>query len=190
MELDYSRYYWKNELIELRQATKDDWELHYNNYYDTESRFYLDGLQELPPDKEQCKEEWYKLINEQNRLMFIVLDNSGLAVGCANINSMDERNGTFSTGMIIYDGYHGKGYGTSALMMLANYAFKERRFNKWNSGYVKGNKASEAMHDKLGFTIEGVIRESIFHQGAFWDEVLCGMTAEEFIDKHAIYPNQ
>ena len=186
IEFDYGRYYWKNELIELRLATKDDWELHHNNYYDTQSRFYLDGMLELPPNKELCKDEWNKLITQHNRHMFIILDNDGLAVGCANINSMDERNGTFSTGVIIYDGEHGKGYATSALTILANYAFKERRFNKWNSGYIKGNDASEAMHDKLGFTIEGIIRESIFHNGTFWDEVLCGMTVEEFMDKYSL----
>lgn len=65
--------------------------------------------------------------------MFTIETFDGTNVGSANINSIDEKNGTFSIGMQIGMAFRGKGYGTTAMKILLDYAFNERRLNKFNS---------------------------------------------------------
>lgn len=77
----------------------------------------------------------------------------GDSIECAggiNLNSIDERNGTFSIGIQVDRDHRGKGYGTSAVRILLRYAFFERRLNKFNTYVLEGNEASAAMMRKLG----------------------------------------
>lgn len=37
------------------------------------------------------------------------------------------------------------------------------------------------MHEKLGFQVEGRVRRAVFTGGALHDEILVGITAEEFL---------
>ena len=52
--------------------------------------------------------------------------------------------------------------------------------DKYNSFVVEGNIASETMLKKMGCKLEGIIRETIYHQGKYWNEIHYGITAEEF----------
>jgi RimJ/RimL family protein N-acetyltransferase len=40
------------------------------------------------------------------------------------------------------------------------------------------------MHQKLGFQIEGRVRRAIFSQGDYHDEIIVGITAGEFFERH------
>jgi RimJ/RimL family protein N-acetyltransferase len=42
------------------------------------------------------------------------------------------------------------------------------------------NEASLRLHEKLGFRQEGCLRRMIFTRGAFHDEFILGLLAEEF----------
>lgn len=55
--------------------------------------------------------------------MFTIVNMDGENVGGVNLNSIDERNGTFSIGIQIDRDHRGKGYGTRAVRILLNYAF-------------------------------------------------------------------
>jgi RimJ/RimL family protein N-acetyltransferase len=99
-----------------------------------------------------------------------------------NLNSIDERNGTFSIGIQIDRDYRGKGYGTRALRILLRYAFFERRLNKFNDCVLEGNEASVRMMKKLGCIQEGVRRQVIFTNGQYCNLILFGLTKDEFVE--------
>ena len=182
--LDYSQYYWKNEKITLRLATEADWEYHYPNHFNSHARFLLNSELELPPDIERDKTEWAEFVSpaaKHGRIVFVIENDKGNVVGSLNLNSIDERNGTFSVGVQIDIGERGKGYGVEATRMIGRYAFLERRLHKWNSAYVESNEASAVLHKRLGFIIEGKRREVTYHDGRYWNDILCGLTMEEFL---------
>jgi RimJ/RimL family protein N-acetyltransferase len=58
--------------------------------------------------------------------------------------------------------------------------FHELRYQKVNVTIHAFNEGSLALHKKLGFQEEGKLRRMIFAKGEFFDEVILGMTAEEF----------
>jgi RimJ/RimL family protein N-acetyltransferase len=40
------------------------------------------------------------------------------------------------------------------------------------------------LHESLGFQVEGRLRRMVYTDGGFHDEVVYGMTVEEFREKH------
>jgi RimJ/RimL family protein N-acetyltransferase len=188
--ISYENYYWQNELVRLRASTFEDWENSFPDYFDSEGRFLLEEHIELPPVAETVQEESRKYANfnqETGRIMFTIETLEGIAVGGLNLNSIDERNGTFSIGIRIGTDYRGKGYGTAAMRILLGYAFLERRLNKFNSGCVEGNAASIAMHEKLGCAREGTRKQMYYSGGRYIDNILFGLTRDEFIENEQKY---
>lgn len=67
-----------------------------------------------------------------------------------------------------------------AVRILLRYGFWERRYQKCNSACVDTNEASIRLHEKLGFSEEGRRRRHWFLDGEYRDDVLFGLTREEF----------
>lgn len=183
-EIKYEGYYWQNEKVRLRAMDEPDWEGHYYNRYDTPARRLLNYEVELPPTPQEAKDmiEHFKNFKEgSGRLMFSIENLEGVTVGGINLNSIDERNGTFSIGMQVDRDHRGKGYGTAAMDIVLGYAFNERRLNKYYGAVLKGNIPSETMLKKLGCLEEGRRRQMVYTDGKYHDEILFGLLKEDYM---------
>lgn len=182
---EMSRYYWKNDLIQLRRPKADDIDALLPNQYDSAARFFFNEELELPVDVEGTRKQFAESLEpgKLDYICFAIENREGEHVGIANLFGMDERNGKFGPiGLQINPAHRGKGYGIAAMRMLGNYLFQERRMHKWNSGYIEGNRASETLHKKLGFSVEGVQKDMFYHDGRYWNQVLCGITEAAFFE--------
>ncbi|MEK4661158.1 GNAT family protein [Priestia sp. FSL H7-0729] len=188
-EIDYSQYFWQDDKVRLRALREEDWEDHYYNRFDTPARRLLECAVELPPthiDAKNFTENFSDFSLAKGRIMFTIVNMDGENVGGVNLNSIDERNGTFSIGIQIDRDHRGKGYGTRAVRILLNYAFFERRLNKFNDYVLQGNEPSAAMMRKLGCVQEGVRRQVIYTDGKYQDLILFGLTKDEFMVKEGL----
>lgn len=184
-DIDYSTYFWQNDLVRLRAMREDDWEEHYRSCFDSQARRLLQYEIELPPTvagEKAMAAKFADFAPGTGRVMFSIETLAGKPVGGINLNSIDEKNGTFSIGMQIYREHRGKGYGTAAMRVLLRYAFCERRLNKYYGSVLEGNVASATMLRKLGSAEEGRRREMVYTEGRYQDEILFGLTRSEFID--------
>lgn len=191
MIIDYSRYFWKNSLVTLRQPREDDWQYVIHHMFDTPGRFFFNEEVDMPTDVDQYKERFIASLEpgKRNYIGFAIENSDGEHVGIANLFDVDERHGKFGPiGILINPAHRGNGYALAAFRMLGQYMFNERRMHKWNSGYIEENKASAALHKKAGFMTEGVQREIAFHEGRYWNLVMCGMTEREFFANEARLP--
>jgi len=179
-ETDYSKYFWQNDLVRVRRAKPDDWKYHEHPNYDSEKRFFTDYEQELPCDNEQWKENWEKYINANwdstERICLTFETHAGECVGGGNIYGINERNGTF--GMFVEA--KEERYAIAGARLMLDYAFNERRLNNCNTGLIENDTVARSIFEKLGFKLEGVRRQQVFHKGKYWDECLYGLLAEEF----------
>ncbi len=181
--INFENYYWQNELVRLRAMEPEDWKEHFYNCFDSKARRMLQYELELPPTvigNKSSIEGFSNFNPDSKRIMFTIETLDGVNVGSFNLNSIDERNGTFSIGMQIGRDYRGQGYGTAAMRILLDYAFNERRLNKFNVSVIEGNIGSATMMKKLGCKEEGVRREVIYTEGKYKDEILYGLTRGEF----------
>ncbi|WP_255319720.1 GNAT family N-acetyltransferase [Paenibacillus amylolyticus] len=164
-------------------------ELREIDLFDTPARRLLECAVELPPTHVEAKsftENFSDFSLAKGRIMFTIVSMDGENVGGVNLNSIDERNGTFSIGIQIDRDHRGKGYGTRAVRILLKYAFFERRLNKFNDSVLEGNEPSAAMMRKLGCVQEGVRRQVIYTDGKYQDMILFGLTKDEFMVKEGL----
>jgi RimJ/RimL family protein N-acetyltransferase len=113
-------------------------------------------------------------------IVFTIETLDGKDVGGISYHSRNRKNGTFSFGVVIAREHRRKGYAEDAVRILLRYAFWERRYQKCNSACVASNAESIRLHQKLGFLEEGRRRRQWFLDGGFEDDVLFGLTREEF----------
>jgi RimJ/RimL family protein N-acetyltransferase len=179
---DYSNYFWQGEKTRLRPWRLDDAELRYKASLDSPTlALHEDGIV-LPSSVELQKERLEKIAGFKDDAMIrLAMDNlEGITVGWLSLHSRDQKNGTFGFGVAVYRDYRGHGYALDAVTTLLKYAFWEQRYQKCNSVCLHSNAASIRLHQKLGFLEEGRIRRNCFQNGEYHDDVLFGMTREEF----------
>ena len=179
-----SNYYWQGERIRLRPMHGDDVKLWLEEEQsDSEAVRFLNYGMTLPKSEHDAKafgERYAEFNNSDERLMFSVETLNAELIGGINIHSMDRKNGTFETGSRIYRAYRGQGYGFEAKVLVLRYAFYEMRFQKYNIRCMDANEPMIHHAGRLGCQQEGRIRRHIYTDGKYHDELIFGLTREEF----------
>jgi len=188
--MDYSRYFWQGNKVRLRPLHENDAEQCFMDSLDSPSRQTLQLGIELPTTVPKLREFLKKYADCEDvdgMMIFAIDDLDSNNVGGISYFARNRKNGTFSMGLDINRPYWRKGYAEDAARILLRYAFLERRYQKCNSACVEGNEASIRLHKKLGFIEEGRRRRHIFFNGRFYDDLLFGLTREEFDANDAEY---
>ena len=73
-----------------------------------------------------------------------------------------------------------RGIGTEAYNQLLEYAFNERGFHRIEARVLEENKASVKMHQKCGYQMEGILRESVFKNGRWQNQIVFSILENEF----------
>jgi len=181
--MDYSRYFWQGDKIRLRPLRPEDAEQSFADSLDSPSRQMLQLGVELPTSVEAQREVLADIADCKDingRVIFAIETIDGEQVGGISFHSRHRKNGTFRIGLIIRRGHRRQGYALEAVRILMRYAFHERRYQKCNSACVATNEASVAFHKEAGFVEEGRLRRQFFMNGEYVDEILFGITREEF----------
>lgn len=181
--MDYSNYFWQGAQVRLRPYRADDWERTYRESFDSPSRQVLQLGVELPQSPEMAKAglQKYTDCKDVNGVIIFAIDSlDDQTVGSISFHSRNRKNGTFGFGIVIYREFRQHSYAEDAVRVLLRYCFQERRYQKCNSACVHTNEASIALHKKLGFVQEGIRRRTVYFSGRFHDDVLFGITSEEF----------
>ncbi len=188
MRLDESAYYWETERIRLRPMHIEDVDLWLaEEQVDSAGVRFLNYGMTLPASAhgaQQFAERYAEFNNRDERIMFSIETSANSApgelIGAINIHSMDHKNGTFETGSRVYTAFRNQGYGFEAKLLVLRYAFYELRFQKYNIRCVEVNEPMIRHAKRLGCQSEGRIRRHIYTAGRHYDELIFGLTREEF----------
>jgi len=177
---------WQGSRIRLRAIEPPDWEAFHTWNLDTETarRLYF-----IPfPQSKENAQRWAARTAQQepeNDQFFLVIENlAGELVGSISSHRCDRRQGTFWYGIAVRPEHQRKGYAGEAIRLLLRYFFAELRYQKVNASVYSFNEPSIRLHESLGFQLEGRVRRAIYTDGQFYDELIYGMTAEEFAVRH------
>ncbi|MFP4458538.1 MAG: GNAT family N-acetyltransferase [Candidatus Zixiibacteriota bacterium] len=180
-----SNYYWQGKKVKLRAMEPKDVKIWLEEDEDSEAVRFLNYGMELPKhskDAANFAENYSYFKNSDKRIMFTIENLEGKIVGGMNIHTIDRKNGTFGIGSRIYRKYRGHGYAIDAKKVILRYCFFEMRMHKYNAGCMANNDAIISHYKKLGLKQEGIRRESIYSEGKYIDELLFGLTKDEFIE--------
>lgn len=74
-------------------------------------------------------------------------------------------------GYFIGEPFWNKGIATKAISLAVEFGFDSLGLNRIHAGVFSFNEASVRVLEKCGFQREGVSREAVFKEGAFYDEI-------------------
>jgi len=172
---------WEGDRVRLRAVEPDDADALLAADEDGEGS--RSGWRVWPPRSRWEVEEWIRQRagddGDEVHLVVEAIDSKEV-VGTLNTQQCDPAAGTFGYGVTIWPWHRRQGYASDAVVIVLRYLFGERRYQKCTVGVLDTNDASVALHRALGFTEEGRLRRVHFRAGRYHDEIVFGMTVEEF----------
>jgi RimJ/RimL family protein N-acetyltransferase len=176
---------WRTDKVCLRPIEPDDWELEFAIMSDTELIRYFDTV-DFPPSS-QSAQKWTQersTKNSEEWFTWVIETAVGDKAGVLNAFQADRRKGTFYYGIAILPEHRRKSLASEAICLMLRFYFQELHYNKCNAIVYDFNPVSMKFHERLGFQLEGRLRQMGFTQGRYIDHLIFGITAKEFAKLH------
>ena len=121
--------------------------------------------------------------SKDGMILGIFLEKTSRHIGNITLHQIDWRNRNAEIGVLIGDKKsRGKGYATEAIRLVADHAFNKLNLRKLYTGMIKGNEPSKRAFEKVGFKVEGVLREHFYLNGKYLDCYRMGLLKNEYIE--------
>jgi ribosomal-protein-alanine N-acetyltransferase len=105
---------------------------------------------------------------------------TGEAIGTLGFYKYSERDRSAILGYDLMQFHWGHGYMTEAVGALLGYGFDELRLNRVEATVDPPNLRSVRLLERLGFTLEGCMREKYFYKGCFHDELIYSLLKKDW----------
>lgn len=100
--------------------------------------------------------------------------------GIIGFHEINWNHRTVGIGYWLGENYQGHGLVTSALRVMVDYALLELNLHRVEVRCATGNKRSRAVPERLGFILEGIIRETELLPSGYVDHAVYGMLQQEW----------
>lgn len=101
-------------------------------------------------------------------------------IGTIGFHDLDTANRHAAIGYWVDKGYEGRGIITRCCRVLIDYLFDTMKLNRVQINCNVENGKSRAIPERLGFTLEGVLRQMELVDGRFGDWAVYGLLREEW----------
>jgi RimJ/RimL family protein N-acetyltransferase len=142
----------------------------------------------VPPSEAAARERIAKwCANDKDDLGFAIetLDDPPIQVGSIGLWGARPKDRHATIGMGLGREHIGRGYGTDAVCAIVDYAFREMGLHRIQLEVAPFNPAGIRAYEKAGFVEEGRRRESVWHDGRWYDEVLMSILDHEWAARRA-----
>jgi RimJ/RimL family protein N-acetyltransferase len=103
-------------------------------------------------------------------------------IGLTTFSSLDADNGSALFHITIGEpDAWGKGYGTDTVRVMVRHAFRSLGLHRVALSVFSFNERAIRAYEKVGFRVEGRLREAIWRDGRYWDEVQMGVLRDEWL---------
>ncbi len=108
------------------------------------------------------------------------LEEHGRLIGVIALRDADPVNARAQVDIYLGEKeYWGGGYGTDALRAACRYGFDTMRLHSIELTVVEANERAIKSYSKLGFQVDGRLREAFFRDGEWHDELLMCVLRDE-----------
>lgn len=135
------------------------------------------------PGSMDQQEVWFSNLKADQRNQRFAIETPDLGlIGTANLVDINWKDRTAFHGMLLGDkDLRGKGYGVDTIMSVMRYAFEELDLYRLDGTIIEYNQPSYRVYvEKCGWTVEGRRRGALNRGGQRWDNILVGITREEY----------
>lgn len=136
-----------------------------------------------PPSQAGAKERiagW--TANQRDDLGFAIetVEDPPVLVGSLGLWGARPKDRCATLGIALGREHIGHGYGTDAVRIIVGYGFREMGLHRIQLSVAPFNLAGIRAYQKAGFVEEGRHRESVLHDGRWYDEVLMSILDHEW----------
>jgi len=137
----------------------------------------------VPPSEAAAKEriaKWSE--NQKDDVGFAIetLDDPPVLVGNIGLWGARPKDRCATLGIALGREHIGRGYGSDATRIIVDYGFREMGLHRIQLEVAPFNPGAIRAYEKAGFTEEGRHRESVLHDGRWYDEVLMSIIDHEY----------
>ncbi|MCD4708240.1 MAG: GNAT family N-acetyltransferase [Candidatus Sabulitectum sp.] len=166
----------ETERLLLRQVSTNDTGDLFRCYSDPEVMKYLatpleneDAIGGILEDYKDGFSEGYNLI------WALDIKETGVFAGTAGFEEFSFLDGKADIGFSMLPSHQGKGYMEEVLLEIINYGFQILRINRIQTTVVPENIPSVKLLGKLGFHREGCMKQSVFFNNSYHDELIMAL---------------
>lgn len=172
-----------DELLDIKQVELKDAKALYQ-VIDSQRNYlrkflnWIDATQKI----EDCQRYIQSCIQQTAQLQAIhfVIRQQQEIIGGISLYDWKQDTKIIHLGYWLSEPFTHQGIVSKCCKQLIHYAFFEIGIKKIQLYYIPENIASERVADKLGFKIEGFIRQSYMLNGSIKDQYLAGLLKEEY----------
>ncbi len=118
---------------------------------------------------------------DDSRAGFVICLLDGTVTGEVVINQIDTDNHSANIRIALFtEQYFGQGLGTEALRLMLNYGFETLNLHRISLGVYAFNPRAIHVYEKLGFKREGILRDALYYDGNYHDEIIMSILAHEW----------
>jgi RimJ/RimL family protein N-acetyltransferase len=110
----------------------------------------------------------------------VVESESGELAGEALLWGIDAHNRSAHLGLALRPAFRGRGLGTDVVRVLCHYGFVVCGLHRLQMETLADNTAMLAAAESVGFAVEGTLRQAAWAYGAFADQTVLGLLAEDW----------
>jgi len=136
------------------------------------------------PINQEMEEIWYNKILTSNypvTVFGIELIENNTLIGLTFLKNINNINRSAEFAIYIGDiNSRGKGYSKEATLETLEFAFLNLGLNRIYLKVLEKNNVAYNLYKKVGFKKEGIIRQSVFKNGEFHNEILMSILNKEF----------
>ncbi len=126
---------------------------------------------------------WYenKVLGDSNQYNFEIHDlQSSKLIGHCGLYYINWISRSAEFGIYIGDySFRNGGYGSDSLRTLIQYGFNQLNMNKIWAEVYSNNKALD-VYTRVGFKIDGVLRQNVFKNGEYLDSTIISLLKSEY----------
>ncbi len=140
-------------------------------------------LERVAPMTLHQEEQWIADAYDgaHNLALGIALREDDRLVGVVGLKDIDSRNRSAGFGISIgVKELWGRGHGTEATRLIVKHCFETLNLNRVWLHVFEYNQRGLKAYEKVGFRREGVLRQSAFRDGRYWDTVVMGLLRQDW----------
>ncbi|NLG27544.1 MAG: GNAT family N-acetyltransferase [Chloroflexi bacterium] len=167
------------ERLYLRAWEQSDVAAFYRWFNDPEVSLYLGNA--YPAWSLEQEQRIYDQPREHAQRYAIVLKEGDVLIGNCDLHGIDQKNRSADVGIVIGDQrYWNQGYGREALGLLLEIGFDGLGLERIALLHLDLNERGHRCYLAAGFKVEGRLRHANYIRGAYHDDILMSILADEY----------
>lgn len=168
--------------IDLELLKEEDKEAYYKAGFekpDKEIDYYTGNEDSF--SKEQICAYFDKILVDETRYDFKILDKNGRLIGESVLNEIDEESRMANFRICLFESPAcGKGFGTEAVRLTTEYGFESLHLHRIELEVYAFNERAHKAYKKCGYREEGIKRDGVYLGGKYHDVILMAALETDF----------